>query len=307
LLLILLVGLFLAGAAVYLVARAVAMPRMRTAEMIAQIESYGFSRPRGEERQATVMKGALDDVANVIGKVVSKRTSSVRETRLRNRLMSAGLYLTAPKKFIGYQALSTLMFPAAWVWFAGTTQFSTVLIWLGVPVAGFIGWRAPLIVIDRRARLRLEQIDYDLPELIDILVVTVEAGLGFSGSIRTASERISGPLGDELRLALQEQNMGLTTEESLRHLLARADTPAVRSFVRAVTQGESLGVSIGEILRSLAVEMRKRRRAYAEERAQKAPIKILFPLVFLIFPAMFVILLGPAIFDFIDAFGGGGP
>ena len=87
-------------------------------------------------------------------------------------------------------------------------------------------------------------------------------------------------------------------------MLARADTPAVRSFVRAVTQGETLGVSIGEILRSLAVEMRKRRRAYAEERAQKAPIKILFPLVFLIFPAMFVILLGPAIFDFIDAFGG---
>jgi len=98
--------------------------------------------------------------------------------------------------------------------------------------------------------------------------------------------------------------MGWATEESLRHMLARADTPAVRSFVRAVTQGETLGVSIGEILRSLAGEMRKRRRAYAEERAQKAPIKILFPLVFLIFPAMFVILLGPAIFDFIDAFGG---
>jgi tight adherence protein C len=87
-------------------------------------------------------------------------------------------------------------------------------------------------------------------------------------------------------------------------MLARADTPSVRSFVRAVTQGETLGVSIGDILRSLAVEMRKRRRASAEERAQKAPIKILFPLVFLIFPAMFVILLGPAIFDFIDAFGG---
>ena len=97
--------------------------------------------------------------------------------------------------------------------------------------------------------------------------------------------------------------MGLTTEESLRHMLVRADTPSMRSFVRAVTQGETLGVSIGDILRSLALEMRKRRRAAAEERAQKAPIKILFPLVFLIFPAMFIVLLGPAIFDFIDAFG----
>jgi tight adherence protein C len=303
--LILLVGLFLAGASVYLVARAVAMPRVRTAEMIAQIDSYGFSRPRGaEEQDATVMKGALDDIASVIGSLIASRTSSGREAELRNRLMAAGLYLTSPRKFLGYQVLSTLTFPGAWLWFAGTTHFSPTIMWIGLPVAFILGWRAPLIIVDRRGRARLEQIDYDLPELIDILVVTVEAGLGFSGSIRTASERISGPLGDELRLALQEQNMGLTTEESLRHMLARADTPSVRSFVRGVTQGETLGVSIGEIMRSLAGEMRKRRRAYAEERAQKAPIKILFPLVFLIFPAMFVILLGPAVFDFIDAFGG---
>lgn len=303
--LILLVGLFLIGSSVFLIARAVAMPRVRTAEMIAQIDSYGFTRPRaGDEQETTAMRGALDDVASVIGSMLASRRSSGREAELRNRLMAAGLYLTTPRKFLGYQALATLTFPGAWLWFAGTTGFSPTIMWVGLPVAFLVGWRAPLLVVDRRARGRLEQIDYDLPELIDILVVTVEAGLGFSGSIRTASERISGPLGDELRLALQEQNMGLTTEESLRHMLARADTPSVRSFVRAVTQGESLGVSIGEILRSLAVEMRKRRRAYAEERAQKAPIKILFPLVFLIFPAMFVILLGPAVFDFIDAFGG---
>jgi tight adherence protein C len=302
--LILLVGLLLIGGSVYLVARAVSMPRVRTAEMIAQIDSYGFSRSRaGEEQQPTIMRGALDDVAGLIGTLVANRTSSGREAQLRNRLMSAGLYLTAPRKFLGYQALATLTFPWAWLWFAGTTGISSTLLWLGLPVAALVGWRIPLIIVDRRARGRLEQINMDLPELIDILVVTVEAGLGFSGSIRTASERISGPLGDELRLALQEQNMGLTTEESLRHMLARADTPSVRSFVRAVTQGETLGVSIGEILRSLAVEMRKRRRAYAEERSQKAPIKILFPLVFLIFPAMFVILLGPAVFSFIDAFG----
>jgi tight adherence protein C len=218
--------------------------------------------------------------------------------------MAAGLYLTPPKRFLGYQVLSTVTFPAAWVWLAGTMQLSFVVFWLGVPLAVLVGWRAPLIVIDRRARGRLEEIDYSLPELIDILVVTVEAGLGFSGSIRTASERISGPLGDELRLALQQQNMGLTTEEALRNMMGRADTPAMRSFVRAVTQGETLGVSIGDILRSLAIEMRKRRKAAAEERAQKAPIKILFPLVFLIFPALFIILLGPAIFSFIDAFGG---
>jgi tight adherence protein C len=304
-LLILLVGLFLAGAAVFLVGRAVAMPRVRAAEMIGQIDSYGFSGRREEPPpKQTPVRGALDDVANLIGSALARRASSGREAALRDRLMAAGLYLTPPKRFLGYQVLSTVTFPAAWVWFAGTMQMSGAIFWLGLPIALYLGWRAPIILLDRRARGRLEEIDYDLPELIDILVVTIEAGLGFSGSIRTASERISGPLGDELRLALQEQNMGLTTEEALRHMMARADTPAMRSFVRAVTQGETLGVSIGDILRSLALEMRKRRKAAAEERAQKAPIKILFPLVFLIFPAIFIILLAPAIFDFIDAFGG---
>jgi tight adherence protein C len=302
--LFLLIGLFLTAAAVYLIARAVAMPRARAAEMIGQIDSYGFSRPREEAQKQTPVRGALDDVANVIGTALARRASSGREAKLRQRLMAAGLYLTPPRRFLGYQVLSTITFPAAWVWLAGTMGFSGVVFWLALPLMILLGWRAPLIVIDRRARVRLEAIDYELPELIDILVVTVEAGLGFSGSIRTASERISGPLGDELRLALQEQNMGLTTEEALRHMLIRADTASMRSFVRAVTQGETLGVSIGDILRSLALEMRKRRRAAAEERAQKAPIKILFPLVFLIFPAMFIVLLGPAIFDFIDAFGG---
>jgi tight adherence protein C len=163
-----------------------------------------------------------------------------------------------------------------------------------------------MTIVRNRSRRRLEQIDYELPELIDLLVVTVEAGLGFNGSMQIAAERLDGALGDEMRLTLQEQSMGLSTDEAMRNLLARAETPAMRSFVRSIVQGETLGVSIGDILRNLAIEMRKRRRASAEERAQKAPIKILFPLIFLIFPAMFVILLAPAVFQFLEAFGGGG-
>lgn len=302
--LILLIGLFLAGASVYLIARAVAMPRMRTAETIAQIDAYGYSRSQGDEDGPSVMKGALDDIAGAVGGVIAARFSSLRETDLRNRLMAAGLYTTAPRKFIGYQALAAITFPATWIWLARTSGLNGGIVVAGFALAIFIGWRAPMTIVDRRARRRLEDIDYELPELVDILVVTVEAGLGFAGSLQIASERIEGALGDELRLALQQQNMGLTTEEALRQMLERADTPAVRSFVRAVTQGESLGVSIGDILRSLANEMRKRRKSAAEERAQKAPIKILFPLVFMIFPAMFVILLGPAIFSFLDALAG---
>ena len=97
--------------------------------------------------------------------------------------------------------------------------------------------------------------------------------------------------------------MGLTTNEALKGMLARTDTPGMRTFVRSVLQGETLGTSTGQIMRNLAIEMRKRRRAAAEERAQKAPIKILFPLVFLIFPAMFIVLLGPTFYSIGKIFG----
>ena len=100
--------------------------------------------------------------------------------------------------------------------------------------------------------------------------------------------------------------MGLTLVEALENLLVRVDTPGVRMFSRSISQGETMGVSTGQIMRNLAIEMRKRRRSAAEERAQKAPIKILFPLVLLIFPAMFIVLLGPVFYSIGKIFGAGG-
>jgi tight adherence protein C len=203
---------------------------------------------------------------------------------------------------MGYQILFVLTFPAAWIWLAVATGMTTPFAILGLLAATAVGWIAPTSVIRRRADRRIYRIDYDMPELIDLLVVTVEAGLGLNASLQLASERLKGPLGEELRIALQEQRMGLSQLQALENLQKRCPSPAVRSFVRAMVQGERLGVSVGQILRSLALEMRKRRRAAAEERAQKAPIKILFPLVFMIFPAMFVVILGPAVVSVFNAF-----
>ncbi len=142
-----------------------------------------------------------------------------------------------------------------------------------------------------------------MPELIDLLVVTIEAGIGFNGSLRLAAQELEGPLAQELRLTLQEQSMGLATTEALDNLAYRVDTPGVKNFVRGIIQGETLGVSISQILRNQADEMRKKRKATAEELAQKAPVKMLFPLVFLIFPAMFVVLLLPALLQISNSLG----
>ena len=132
--------------------------------------------------------------------------------------------------------------------------------------------------------------------------MTLEAGLSFPQSLRLASTKIKEPLASEVRLTLQEQNMGLTLVEALENFLARIDTPGVRMFARSIAQGETLGVSTGQIMRNLAIELRKRRRAYAEERAQKAPVKVLFPMLFLIMPALFVVLLVPVMIRIMEVF-----
>src|SRR4029078_4388479 len=167
-----------------------------------------------------------------------------------------------------------------------------------------VGRVAPCFVVQRRAEGRLHRIDRAMPELIDLLVVTVEAGLSLSAALQLAGDRVRGPLGEELRILLQEQRMGLTPVQALENMVGRCPTPAVESFSRAMMQGQALGVSVGAILRSLAVEMRKRRRAAAEQQAQKAPIKMLFPLVFMIFPALFVVILGPALVWILQALKG---
>jgi tight adherence protein C len=234
-----------------------------------------------------------------LGGYFANRFRGLSEAEMRRELMAAGIYKLSSTALVGYRVLCAVSFPVFFLWMASTVGLRFGLVVMGTPLMLAIGWLAPVTLVRRRARMRLARVDHELPELVDLLVVTVESGLGFAGSLQIASERFSGPLGDELRLALQEQAMGLPTDQAMANMLSRADTDGMRSFVRSIRQGESLGVSIGQIMRNLADEMRGRRRALAEERAQKAPIKILFPLVALIFPSIFVVLLGPAVLSII--------
>ncbi|MBA2517349.1 MAG: type II secretion system F family protein [Solirubrobacterales bacterium] len=244
----------------------------------------------------------LSRLAERIGGAMVGRLTRLNFEQMRRDLLGAGYYTVTAEAYLGYRIMATGTF-TAFLAFLAISAPSALSI-LGLVIGGTLGWRVPLVIIQRRAAERRGKIDRDLPELIDLLVVSVEAGVGLGGALQMIAIRMSGPLGDELRLMLQEQSMGRSSDQSLGKLLERCDTPSVRSFVRSLQQGERLGVSIGSILRGLAVEMRTRRRQTAEERAQKAPVKILFPLVFLIFPAMFIVLLGPAVFAFKAAFGG---
>jgi len=302
--LVLILGLLLVAGAVALILHGWRFSQARTAETIEQIGAYCFSAERpveaGAQPQST---GALASFADRIGSL-APNVAAGGQSAIRKQLVAAGLYDTSPRMIVGYRILLAAGLPLLWLWLAAATGFSFAMIIVGIIFLAIVGWILPMLVLKRRARQRTEAIDYELPELIDLLVVTLEAGLSFVASLQMAAERLAGPLGVELRITLQEQRMGLTTNEALKGMLERADTPGMRTFVRSVIQGETLGTSTGQIMRNLAGEMRKRRRSIAEERAQKAPIKILFPLVFLIFPAMFIVLLGPVFYSVGKIFGG---
>lgn len=300
---ILLIGLFLLGAAVVLITRGVIAGRLRTADNLGQIGRYGFA---GTPELAPTggVRGFFDATAGTIGRFLTENLHLVNEERLRKTLISAGMYRTSPRTLIGYQLLFGVGLPIIWLWIAFGAGTSTALAILAALFLGFIGWFAPGFLVQSRAENRLHRIDRGMPELIDLLVVSVEAGLSLSAALQLAGERMQGPLGDELRIVLQEQRMGLTPVQALENMVTRCPTPAVESFARAMVQGQVLGVSVGQILRSLAIEMRKRRRAQVEQQAQKAPIKMLFPLVFMIFPALFVVILGPAVISIFHALKG---
>jgi tight adherence protein C len=309
--LILLIGLVFVAISCALFARTLLFPRLRAAESLRQIDVYGFeSTPTavtanqpGRRLPSLSTKGLLDSLAGRMGDMLTGRVQSMSEDNLRLLLRSGGYYTTSPRRFVGYQALLSLALGSIFLWLALLKSSNWLLSAVTVIIGLLAGWTLPIAHLRRRARSRGRRIDYDMPELIDMLVATVEAGIAFSASLQIASRRFQGPLGDELRLTLQEQSMGLSLHDALANMLERQNTKSVRAFVRALVQGEQLGVSVGQTLRNLSHDMRTLRRQLAEERAQKAPVKLVFPVVLLIFPSMLVITFGPAALTIRHIFG----
>jgi len=271
--------------------------RGRASGTLSRIGGYGFGGTTVDS-DVDSSEPFLSGIATRLGDLAGGRMGSL--TELRRKLIVAGMYGTPARKFVGYQILLTILLPIIWVLVSQAVSANTLIVVLGFIWALAFGWFAPQFYLSHKGEKRRQQIDRALPELVDLLVVTVEAGVGFTGSLRIAADRIRGALGEELRLTLQEQNMGLAMTDALRNFSDRCATPGVRAFVRSIIQGETLGVSIGQIMRNIALEMRKRRRAAAEERAQKAPVKMLFPLVLCIFPATLVIVVMPGFMQVFD-------
>ncbi len=157
--------------------------------------------------------------------------------------------------------------------------------------------------LSRKVETRKKQILKDLPFTLDLITVSVEAGLSFDGAMAKVVSNISGELCDEFAKSLKEIRMGIERKIALKNMGDRCDVKELTMFVTSIIQSDELGVGLGKILRIEAAEMRERRKQAAREKAMKAPVKMLFPLIFFIFPTIFIIILGPAVIQIMGFFG----
>jgi tight adherence protein C len=293
----------LVAAAILVIAHAVRLGRRGTSQAVANAAAYGYgaSAPLTTARQAKRTESNLR-LEHSLARIARRLSSADYESTLRVRLLQAGLYGFRPSRFLMIRVLSTLALGSLAFFYARTAPNDAwrMLMIAGGPVLGFM---LPDSMLSTRIRRRQDRIERDCADMIDLLAITVQAGLGLDHALKLTCDRIEGPLSDEIRLMLNEIRVGETRPEALKRLAERAPTPTIRSFSRAMSQSESMGVSIGHTLKALAVDARTRKRLAAEELAQKAPIKMIFPLATCFFPAILIVAAGPGVLAIMKALG----
>lgn len=174
----------------------------------------------------------------------------------------------------------------------------------GLVLGLLFGFMAPDLLLSMRADKRQAAIRRALPEALDLMAISVQAGVGLEQAVAIVTERLPGPLGEELSRFLHEVQLGFSRREALISLRERTSCPELATFILSLLQADALGIAIGDVLKTQAAEIRAKRRQLARERAAKAPVRLLFPLVFGILPSLFVVILGPAAIQIADAFTG---
>jgi tight adherence protein C len=296
-------GFILLAASAYLIGEVVTQPGRERARAVRRAANYGHSRVAtvGIDRlrfSERVLVPATASLARFAMKLNPRMTLDT----ISARLLAAGMGRSmTPTTFLALKSLGGLL-GICFGFVLGTSAGGPLV---GVVLAfgiGFGGFVIPGFIVGMRGRKRKEEIRAQLPDALDLLAVSVEAGLGFDGAVAKLTEHMHGALAEEFSLTLGEMRIGESRHDALKKLSERAGAAEVSSFTRAIIQADQLGISLGRLLRVQATDARLKRQAAAEEKAMKSPIKMLFPTVIFIFPAMFIVILGPAMLNLMKLF-----
>jgi tight adherence protein C len=273
----------------------VVVERAEVRDSLRRLEGYQIQDVRNQEMLAPISERVFNPLAETVTQVAQRFTPEGYRDQVARKLVLGGKASQVSVDQILVLKLLGIMSGVVWLplflfglKLPGILTFAFVVVLWG---AAFMG---PDIYLSRAIEERRHAIAVQLPDILDLLVISVEAGLGFEQALERTTSAIPGALSDEFRRMLRETRFGSSRADALRAMDERCDVPELRTFILAMLQADTFGVSISRILRSQADDMRVRRRLRAQQQAQKAPVKMLFPMVFCIFPSIFVVILGPA-------------
>jgi tight adherence protein C len=299
----LLIGLLLIGGAVGLGIYAVLSQVNEKAvvrDSLRQLEGYEVENVRDQELLVPISERAVAPVLDGLTTLGRRFTPVGYTDNVRKKYIQAGDgSADTIDRFLAVRVITVACIPVAFigVYFwnpLNVTGLPQTLLFLLLAAALLMG---PDAMLSRRVEERQHDLRIKLPDILDLLTISVEAGLGFEQALDRTIAAVPGALSDEFARMLGEVRAGASRADAMRALDKRTDVPEVRSFVLAILQADTFGVSIGRVLRAQAEEMRIKRRQLAQEKAQKAPVKMLIPMVFCVFPALFVVVIGPAIIN----------
>jgi tight adherence protein C len=288
--------LFLAAAA-FAFGEAATYPARLKERSIRRASEYGRVRvPKRADESLRFHERVLTPASHRLAAIPLRLNPKTSVEVIGTRLLAAGLaQKITPATFLAIKGGATIGGVFLGLIFAAVGPGASAVIVL--PLFAIAGFKGPDLILSSRIRSRRDAVRGALPDALDLLAVSVEAGLGFDGAITKLTDHMRGPLIEEFGLLLSEVRMGESRQTALKNMGERVGAPELSAFVRAVVQAEQLGISLGRILRVQAADSRLRRQAAAEEKAMKAPIKMLFPTVLFIFPSMFLVVLGPALLN----------
>jgi tight adherence protein C len=286
--------LCLAGS-VFLIAELASMPAHERMLSFRRMAAYGRqTRQKNQRVQGSMRERWLLPAMERSARTVLRINPKMSVEQVSQRLLAAGVgRRVSPMAFLsakGFAAIVGLVFGFL---VGGASKGTAMGIMFGLGL-GAVGFIAPDFVLNSKLRNRQERLRAELPDALDLLAVSVEAGLGFDAAIVKLTDQFEGPLGEEFSLTLSEMRIGESRQDALKKLAERTGITEISAFARAIIQADQFGISLGRILRVQAVDTRHRRQLAAEEKAMKAPVKMLFPTVVFIFPSMFIVVLGPA-------------
>ena len=250
------------------------------------LEELELQRPLSER----TLKPIISGIARLIGRFYPANTVKGISLKLKR----AGMESTSTEFMLGVKGFAAVVGAIGISSLVNLMSGDVTFTVLGLVGGAFLGFMAPDFYLSSKAGGRANGILEQLPDALDLLTISVEAGLGFDAAIVKVTEKMKGPLTDEFKRASGEQRIGKSRQEALRGISERVEVKELRNFISAIIQADQLGVSMSKVLRIQSEQLRTERRQRAEEKAARAPILIMLPTVGCIFPALFVVILGPA-------------